>query len=227
MRTSSCGFDVTRPTGWRPAATRRDRLRPPTGPVASSEASPRSMTPSVKWAKTIFGPDERCVFSDTVVPAGARRPAVETVATAAGPSGTMIGPSAPADLQPLHRLDRTSPTRYEAGWIKFMPSYFDGSTPFGTAWGTHIHWQVAGVRPDSSRGTEERHDYVVVVLDRPMGELTGWMGSRTYDLRCGRWHLLEPRSSYPQERLGRQPADRSRATDQPRRGRHAASDRSR
>jgi len=27
---------------------------------------------------------------------------------------------------------------------------------------------------------EGRHDYVVVVLDRPMGNITGWMGSRTY-----------------------------------------------
>jgi V8-like Glu-specific endopeptidase len=73
-----------------------------------------------------------------------------------------------------------NPNPYVAGWVKFMPSYFDGSQPFGSAWGEHIYWQqqVSGPTID---GTEARNDYVVVVLDRRMGDLTGWMGSRTYD----------------------------------------------
>jgi hypothetical protein len=72
------------------------------------------------------------------------------------------------------------PNPYVAGWVKFIPSYFDGSEPFGAAWGTHIYWQqqVSGPTIDA---TEGRNDYVVVTLDRRMGDLTGWMGSRTYD----------------------------------------------
>ena len=37
-----------------------------------------------------------------------------------------------------------------------MPSYFDGSTPFGTAWGIHIYWQEQVFGP-TIEGTEERH----------------------------------------------------------------------
>lgn len=74
---------------------------------------------------------------------------------------------------------RANPDRYVCGWIKFIPSYFDASEPFGAAWGTHIYWQQQVVGPNID-GTGDRNDYVVVALDRPIGDLTGWMGSRTY-----------------------------------------------
>lgn len=132
--------------------------------------------PDAQWATTIFGTDDRYAFSDTSFPwCTAGR--VET-SNGGWASGTMVGPR--HLLTCSHAIGWiTKPDPYVAGWIKFMPSYFDGSTPFGTAWGTHIYWQqqVFGPTIDS---TEERHDYVVVVLDRRIGDLTGWMGSRSY-----------------------------------------------
>jgi hypothetical protein len=62
------------------------------------------------------------------------------------------------------------------GWVKFTPSYFDGSAPFGVAWGTQVYWE--GIRVVSSNGIdaeEGRHDYVVVVLNWRIGDLTGWL----------------------------------------------------
>ncbi len=132
--------------------------------------------PATRWATTVFSPEDRYTFSDTAFPwctAG-------RVETSAGgwASGVMIGPR--HLLTCSHAIQWISdPDPFVAGWIKFMPSYFDGSTPFGTAWATHIYWQqqVSGPTID---GTEARNDYVVVVLDREMGAATGWMGSRTY-----------------------------------------------
>jgi V8-like Glu-specific endopeptidase len=133
--------------------------------------------PDTQWATTIFSPDDRYTFSDTAFPwCTAGR--VET-SSGGWASGAMVGPR--HLLTCSHAIGwNSNPDPYVCGWIKFMPSYFDGSTPFGTAWGTHIYWQEK-VTPPTISGTEGRNDYVVVVLDRRMGDLTGWMGSRTYD----------------------------------------------
>jgi V8-like Glu-specific endopeptidase len=131
--------------------------------------------PEEQIATTVFAPDDRYTFSDTAFPWCT----VGRVDTAGGTaSGVMIGPR--HMLTVSHTIQWLSPpSPYVAGWIKFTPSYFDGSAPFGVAWGTWIYWQfqVAGPGIDT---TEEQFDYVVVVLDRRMGDLTGWMGSRTY-----------------------------------------------
>jgi V8-like Glu-specific endopeptidase len=133
--------------------------------------------PETRWATTVFAPDNRYTFNDTAFPwctAG-------RVETSAGgyASGVMIGPR--HLLTCSHAIQWiANPNPYVAGWIKFMPSYFDGSQPFGAAWGSHIYWQQQ-VNGPTIDGTEARNDYVVVVLDRRMGDLTGWMGSRTYD----------------------------------------------
>lgn len=137
---------------------------------------PEPGDPDAQWATTIFGTDDRYAFNDTSFP-WCTTGRVET-SNGGWASGTMIGPR--HLLTCSHAIGWiTNPDPYVAGWVKFMPGYFDGSTPFGTAWGTHIYWQqqVFGPTVDS---TEERHDYVVVVLDRRMGDLTGWMGSRSY-----------------------------------------------
>lgn len=129
------------------------------------------------WATTVFAPDERASFSDTAFPWCT----TGRVETSAGgwASGAMVGPR--HLLTCSHAIGWIArPDPFVAGWIRFMPSSFDGSTPFGTAWGTHIYWEEQ-VEGPTIEGTEERNDYVVVVLDRPLGELTGWMGSRTYD----------------------------------------------
>ena len=67
----------------------------------------------------------------------------------------MIGPR--HLLTCAHAIDWINPPNpYVAGWIKFTPSYFDGSEPFGVAWATHIYWQqqVAGPGIDTHRGAE-------------------------------------------------------------------------
>jgi V8-like Glu-specific endopeptidase len=135
------------------------------------------LDPETRWATTVFAPENRYTFNDTAFPwctAG-------RVETSAGgwASGVMIGPR--HVLTCSHAIQWINPPNpYVAGWIKFIPSYFDGSEPFGAAWGTHIYWQqqVSGPTID---GTEARNDYVVVALDRRMGDITGWMGSRTYN----------------------------------------------
>jgi V8-like Glu-specific endopeptidase len=132
--------------------------------------------PKQRWATTVFAPDSRYTFNDTSFP-WCTTGRVET-SSGGWASGVMVGPR--HLLTCSHAVQWINPPNpYVAGWIKFTPSYFDGSAPFGVAWGTHIYWQqqVSGPTID---GTEARNDYVLVVLDRRMGNLTGWMGSRTY-----------------------------------------------
>jgi V8-like Glu-specific endopeptidase len=133
--------------------------------------------PETRWATTVFAPDNRYTFSDTAFPWDT---AGRTETSAGGwASGVMVGPR--HLLTCSHAVQWiANPNPYVAGWVKFMPSYFDGSQPFGSAWGQHIYWQQQ-VNGPTIDGTEARNDYVVVVLDRRMGDLTGWMGSRTYD----------------------------------------------
>lgn len=121
---------------------------------------------------SVFAPDSRYIFQDTSFPwcTGGR------VDTAGGYcTGTMIG----------RRLMVTGShcmqwTASGAGWVKFTPSYYNGSTPFGIAWGTRvIYWS----RIDGSDGVSDQEtafDFVVIVLDRNMGDLTGYVGYRTY-----------------------------------------------
>lgn len=121
---------------------------------------------------TIFGADDRYAFNDTSFPWCT----VGRVDTPGGTSsGAMVGPR--HLLMASHAVDWRSDG--SAGWVKFTPSYFDGSAPFGTAWGTRVYWD--GLKVDGSDGinrSEGQHDYVVVVLNTRMGNLTGWMGSR-------------------------------------------------
>ncbi|KGN34394.1 hypothetical protein N802_12410 [Knoellia sinensis KCTC 19936] len=132
--------------------------------------------PEVKWATTIFPPEDRYAFNDTSFP-WCTTGRVET-SNGGWASGSMVGPR--HLLTCSHAIGWiTNPDPYVAGWINFTPSYFDGSAPFGKAWGTHIYWQEQVFGP-FIEGTEERHDYVVVVLDRRIGDLTGWMGSKSY-----------------------------------------------
>ena len=66
-----------------------------------------------------------------------------------------------------------------AGWVQFRPSYFSSDAPFGEARG--IHWYAyQQVTPPTIDGNEGLEDYCLIVLDRRMGDLVGWMGSRTY-----------------------------------------------
>jgi len=121
---------------------------------------------------TLFAPDDRYTFSDTSFPWCT----VGRVDTAGGvASGVMIGPR--HMLTVSHAMVWLSGNR--AGWVRFRPSHFDGSAPFGEAWATRWYAYRKVVGPNLSRA-ESREDYVVLVLDRRLGNTTGWMGSRTY-----------------------------------------------
>jgi V8-like Glu-specific endopeptidase len=91
----------------------------------------------------------------------------------------MIGPR--HMLTVSHVIDWTAPPGFAADWVRFTPSYFDGNAPFGEAYGEHIYWYLQEDGDGFISGSEGDYDYVVVVLDRRLGETTGWMGARGYD----------------------------------------------
>lgn len=129
----------------------------------------------VKRPTTIFAPDERRVFQDTSYPWGT----VGLVETPHGTgSGVMIGPR--HLLTVSHVIDWNVPPPFAANWVKFTPSSFDANEPFGHAFSTNIYWFNKDDGNNSINQTEEQFDYVVVVLDSRIGELTGWMGARGY-----------------------------------------------
>lgn len=123
-------------------------------------------------ATTVFWPEDRYTFSDTAFPWCT----VGRVDTAGGwASGVLIGPR--HMLTCSHAMVWGSGN--SAGWVRFRPSFFDGNAPFGEAWATrwYAFRKVFGPNIDA---TEAREDYVVLVLDRRIGDTCGWMGSRTY-----------------------------------------------
>jgi V8-like Glu-specific endopeptidase len=127
----------------------------------------------IHMATTIFSPDDRYLFNDTSFP-WCTTGRVDSPGGQA--SGVMVGPR--------HMLTCSHVIQWKsdgtAGWVKFTPSYFDGSAPFGVAWGTWIYWEGLKVFGPTINASEGRHDYVCVVLNWNIGNVTGWMGSRTY-----------------------------------------------
>lgn len=127
----------------------------------------------VHQATTIFSPDDRYIFFDTSFP-WCTTGRVDTPGGQA--SGVMVGPR--------HMLTCSHAIQWNpdgtAGWVKFTPSYFDGSAPFGVAWGTWVYWEGLKVFGPSINRSEGQHDYVTVVLNWRIGDLTGWMGSRSW-----------------------------------------------
>ncbi|MBA3256165.1 MAG: hypothetical protein H0T64_05890, partial [Pyrinomonadaceae bacterium] len=149
-------------------------------------ATPRERLKSVKRirpamsrrrvATTVFGTDTRRAFQDTTYPWST----VGRVETNRGSgSGVMIGPR--HLLTVSHVIDWTAPAGFAADWVRFTPSFFDGNAPFGEAYGAHIYWYVQEDGDGFISGNEGNFDYAVVVLDRRLGETTGWMGARGYD----------------------------------------------
>ena len=120
----------------------------------------------------IFPPDTRYIFHDASFP-WCTTGRVETGDGSC--TGTMIGRRLMVTAG--HCIDWTEEG---ADWVKFTPAYYAGDEPFGHAWGTRvIYWD----RPDGSDGLSDQEtafDYAVVVLDRNMGDLTGFAGYRTY-----------------------------------------------
>jgi len=141
--------------------------------VFSAQKPDRAPEDRLHYATTIFGPDDRYTFNDTAYP-WCTIGRVDTPGGSA--SGTMVGPR--------HLLTCSHAIQWNAdntaGWVKFTPAYFDGSAPFGIAWGTMIYWEGLKVYGPTINRDEGQHDYVCVVLDRNIGNLTGWMGSRSW-----------------------------------------------
>jgi len=118
----------------------------------------------------VFSPDTRYIFNDNAFPWAT----TGRVDVAGGwCTGTMIGRR--LMLTASHCMNWTNGG---ADWVKFTPAFYNGNAPFGIAWGTRvIYWnQAAGGLSDFETG----FDYVVIVLDRNMGDLTGYPGYRTY-----------------------------------------------
>jgi ABC-type molybdate transport system substrate-binding protein len=64
-------------------------------------------------------------------------------------------------------------------WLTFTPGYFDGSGPWGEIAATRvIYWEQA---PGSLTDQQTAFDYVVLVMDQPIGDVVGYPGYRTYD----------------------------------------------
>jgi V8-like Glu-specific endopeptidase len=143
---------------------------------------PRFLSPAVKRRRSkdlsdptaVFNPDERYTFSDTAFP-WCTCGKIET--EAGWGSGVMIGPR---HVMTASHVIVWKPNN-TAGWVKFTPLKFDSSEPFGHAFATRIYsWNKADAS-DQLDLTEGAFDYVVCVLDSPVGNVTGWMGSRGYD----------------------------------------------
>jgi V8-like Glu-specific endopeptidase len=124
-------------------------------------------------ATTIFGADDRYTFRDTAYPWCTAGRVTSPLGWA---SGVMVGPR---HLLTCSHIVQWLPGN-SAGWIRFAPASYDGNEPFGAAWGTRIYWEGRKVFGPSISRDEAQHDYVCVVLDRTIGNLTGWMGSRSW-----------------------------------------------
>ena len=90
-------------------------------------------------------------------------------------SGVMVGPR---HLLTVRNAIGWAPNG-RAGWLRFRPSFFNGRAPFGEAWGQVVLHKNKS-RDSALPRLEDRYDYVCVVLDWRIGNLTGWMGSRSY-----------------------------------------------
>jgi V8-like Glu-specific endopeptidase len=143
---------------------------------------------------SIFSPDDRDVFSDTSFP-WCTCGKVET--EAGWGSGVMIGPR---HMMTASHVIVWKPNN-TAGWVKFTPLKFDSSEPFGHAFATRTYsWNKADPS-DQLDLTESAFDYVVCALDSPLGNVTGWMGSRGYDAawdKGGYWGHI----GYPNDLAG-------------------------
>jgi V8-like Glu-specific endopeptidase len=122
---------------------------------------------------SVFTPEERYTFSDTAFPWST----CGRIDTAAGwGSGVMIGPR---HVMTASHVVNWGPNN-TAGWLKFTPLRFDNAEPFGHAYATRVYWWLRADASDLIQADETAFDYVVCVLERRLGEVTGWMGSRGY-----------------------------------------------
>ena len=150
------------------------KVQPSQTEKIGNQPTASNQTTTGNQATTVFLPDDRRVFSDTSYPWST----IGRVDTPLGSgTGVMVGPKHMLTVSHVIQwLDNN-----QAGWVQFRPAYFAPSAPFGEAWGVTTYWKLKVVNNGGIDGTEEMFDYVVVVLDRNIGnDSTGWMGSKSY-----------------------------------------------
>ena len=140
---------------------------------ASEEMSERNLrvTPHIYGGK-----DDRRAFKDTTWPWRA----VGRVITANRGSctGTLVGKRLILTAQ--HCLPVQSDGTL--GYMKFITAYFDGEEPYGYAYAEHVYYDKKNPPPRNGQLdiSEIAWDYVVVKLDRDIGETVGYWGFKVY-----------------------------------------------
>lgn len=114
----------------------------------------------------VFRPDTRFVYQDSSYP---WRAAGRVLSSGASGSGVLVGRR--HVLTASHVIDWTTPNAL------FIANQFD-TTNNGMAFATLI-WRYEHINNVDTGNVDE--DYAVLVLDRPLGDTLGWMGSRTYN----------------------------------------------
>jgi len=122
----------------------------------------------------VFPPDQRYIYNDTSFPWC-------TVGRVDSPLGTATGCTIGSRLLLTCNHVIQWNADETAGWVRFRPAYFNGSTPFGEAWATRVIFWTKVNGGDGLTDTETAFDYVVCVLDTRMGDVVGYPGYRSYD----------------------------------------------
>jgi V8-like Glu-specific endopeptidase len=122
----------------------------------------------------VFAPDERFVYQDTSFPWA-------TVGRVDTPLGTCTGSTIGRRLLLTGSHCIQWNNNGTAGWVRFRPAYFNGSAPFGEAWATQVIFWMQATGGDGLTDQETAFDYVICVLDSPIGDTVGFPGFREYE----------------------------------------------
>lgn len=122
---------------------------------------------------TIFDTDDRYLFDDIAFP---WRTAGKIRTVGQWGSGVTIGPR--LVLTASHVINWTGADDGGVAWVTFTPGYFDGRGPWGEIAATRvIYWLQA---PGTLSDDQTAFDYVVLVMEEPIGDVVGYPGFRTY-----------------------------------------------
>ncbi|BFM07646.1 trypsin-like serine peptidase [Halioxenophilus aromaticivorans] len=117
---------------------------------------------------TVFGADDRQIYNDTSYPWGS----ICRVATSAGAgSGVIVGPR--------HVLTASHVVDWTSGGAGTVEVHRAGGFTRATAAITNV-WYYTRIS-GRINWSELDEDYAVLVTDQRIGDLFGWMGTRTYD----------------------------------------------